>query len=142
MSLPMNAPTLRAGPRPASNLLAPAGTDQSRQLKSLAAFEQLLLRLCLLSQAPQTDEALGRVVIELIPCLVSRELLAVQAVVALPAGDRRLALEELHANQTTHEALAAVNELVEVLVKGAEPQSIIHKVPVFLCHQRLEALRL
>ena len=40
------------------------------------------------------------------------------------------------------EALVAGHEGEQVLVEGAEPQSIIDHVGVFLRHQRLESLRL
>src|SRR5436190_23986792 len=70
--------------------------EQTGQVERLAALEQLLLGLRLLAQSVQFDEPLGGVVVELVAAVVGRQLLAVQAKLALAADDRRLALEQLH----------------------------------------------
>ncbi len=50
-------------------------------------------------KAVKANETLGRIVIELVAGLVGRQFLAVKAVFAFPADDRRLALEELDPRQ-------------------------------------------
>src|SRR5437660_800732 len=90
---------------------------QPGQVEALASLEQLLLGLRLLAQPEQTDKPACRVVVELVAGVVRRQLLAVQAVLALPADDRRLALEELHARHAADEALAAGDEVVQVFVE-------------------------
>src|SRR5262245_50611658 len=105
---------------------------QARQVEALAPLEQLLRSLRLLTQTPKANKPLGGVVVELIAALVRRQFLAVQAVLALAADDRRLALEELDANQPAHETLVAHHELEQVLVKTTEPQSIIYYVCILL----------
>src|SRR5262245_61897019 len=65
------------------------------QFETAPIFEELERRLRLHAQAMQTNEALGRVVIELIACFVRRQFFAVKAVIAFTANHRRLAFEEL-----------------------------------------------
>src|SRR6266542_3739289 len=114
---------------------------QPGQIEPLPAFEQLLLRLRLLTEPPQPNEPDRRVVVELVAGLVGRQLLAVQAVVALAADHRRFALEQLHAHQAADEALVAQHKLEQVLMEGTEPQTVVNDVGVLLRYQRLEALR-
>src|SRR5947209_148636 len=94
--------------------LALVVAEQAGQVERLAALEQLPLRLRLLAQAEQPDETLGGVVGKDVAALVGGQLLAVQAVVALAADHRGLALEQLHPHQAADEALAAVHELEQV----------------------------
>src|SRR5690242_5602120 len=96
--------------------------QEPRQVEALAALEQLRLRLRLLTQAPDANEALGGVVIELIAVLVGREVLVVEAKLALATGDRGLPLEQLHPHLSGDKALVAGDEGEQVLVEGAEPQ--------------------
>src|SRR5438309_1920804 len=70
--------------------------DQPGQAEAAAVLEELPPRLRLLRQAPQADEPLGVLVPEAVARLVGRQPLAVQAVLALAADHRRLALEQLH----------------------------------------------
>src|SRR5437763_43271 len=115
---------------------------QAGEFKALASLEELLLRLRLLTEAPQADEAAGGLVVEQVAAFVSRQPLAVQAVLALAADDGGFALEQGDADETTDEPLTAQHELEEVLVESAEPQSIINDVGILLRDQRLEALGL
>src|ERR1051326_1543266 len=106
ISFPMTSPFPAARPaarRRAALLLL--GAQQPRQLETLAPLEELLLRLGLLSQSPQADEAARRLVVELVAALVGRQLLAVQAVLALAPDHRGLALEQLHPHLAADEAL-------------------------------------
>src|SRR5262249_3149775 len=82
-----------------------------------------------------------RLVIELVACLVGRQLLAVQAIVASPANYGCFALEEFHPGHAAHETLIAEDESEQVLVKSTEPESIIDDICIFLSHDCPEALR-
>src|SRR5262249_54092128 len=91
---------------------------------------------------PQANETPGGVVVELVARLVGRQFLAVQAVLALAADRRGLALEELHPHDTANETLVTQYEMEQVLMKGAEPQSIINYIRILLRNHCLETLRL
>src|SRR5438874_1743581 len=67
-------------------------SQKSLQVKALAALEQLLAGLRLLTQAVQPNEAAGGVVVELVAGFVGGQLFAVEAVFALAADDRGPAL--------------------------------------------------
>src|SRR5262249_38309036 len=118
--------------RPRSLSLRP---QQSRQIKALAAFEELALGLCLLAEAEQADKTAGGVVIATVAALVGCQLLTVQAVFALAADHKGLALEQLDPHLSGDEALTAGHEGEQVLMEGTAPQSIIDYVGVFLRYQ-------
>src|SRR5262245_48673270 len=59
-------------------------TRQSREVKSAAAFEQLLDRLRVLTQAVNFDETLGSRLVVIASGIIGCEFLAVQTVIALP----------------------------------------------------------
>src|SRR5262249_23606586 len=80
------------------------------ELEALAALEQLPPGLRLLAQAVNLDEALGGGLVVAAALLVGRELLAVKAVIALPAHDGGLALEQLDADDAAHEPLVTLDE--------------------------------
>src|SRR5207253_1304416 len=103
----------------------PPRFHQTGQVKTLAPLEQLPLRLGLLSQAPQTNESPGGIVVKLIAGLVRRQLLAVEAMIALTANNRRFAFEQLDADRPAHVMLIARHIVKQVDLKRAEPQSII-----------------
>src|ERR1700748_3389527 len=85
--------------------------QQPRQLEALSPLEQLPLRLRLLAQAPQPNEAPGRLVIELIAALVRRQLLAIHAPLALAGDHLALPFVQLPAHHPRHEALVAGHEV-------------------------------
>src|SRR5437660_1713150 len=76
----------------------------------------------------------------LLAAFVRRQLLAVQAVLALAADHRRLAFVQLHPHLARHEPLTARHEREQVLVERTKPQSIVDYIGVLLGHQRQEPL--
>ena len=105
------------------------------------ASQELVLGLCGLSQPVDLDESQrGRGVI-LIPFLVGRQLMSVQAMLALAAHHLGMPFEELEPHRARDILLIRDSEGHQVLMELTEPETVIDQVGVGLAHERLEPER-
>ena len=84
------------------------------------------------------DEALGGGCVVLVALFVRRQLVAIEAVLALAADDHRVALVELHPRDARDVLLVRDHERHQVLMQCAEPEAVVDQVGIRLADLGLE----
>src|SRR5262249_37299488 len=94
-----------------------------------------------LPQAVDLDESERRRRIILISLLVGRQLVAIQAVIALASHHVGMSFEKLDPDGARYVLLVRDGEGHEILVELAEPETVVDQVGVRLAYEGLEAQR-